>query len=415
MITWLLGQPRSGKSYYAASTIAETLGTTDLRVVTNLPLKLGALAEYVDRKWPAANAGRDVLWRVQVLERGQLDTWFRFRGNKPLEWTETPDGRLCSRWEAVTADWGRDAEHKPSEMHPVLYVLDEVQNIHKVSEWNEARERGIAPERLMYLSQHGHMGDEVVLITHDMGLVAKQLRVYGNKYVVVKNLAQVNRWGFKMPKVFIRKVFDTPPYKQGASLCYTVTERLDPKEIGSIYETASGVGLVGGGNADSTAKRQGLAWPYVIGGCCLLLAGLVAAPWVVRKVSGAAIGAAFPAKRVSSGVVQTQAVSMVSVQPVTVAAAAGAAASGTNSLRARPAKSEVEDEEEKDWLKYVSTGGEPVVYTGLGKTYFTEDIAEITRQRVKLRNGLVLHWVEPSKPQADGPASHTRKPLKLTR
>ena len=75
MITFIVGRPRGGKSYFAVRQVCRTLRLTERQVVTNLPLHLDKLAE-----WCHENIEKpvDLSKRVRILKDEEVMNFWRY-------------------------------------------------------------------------------------------------------------------------------------------------------------------------------------------------------------------------------------------------------------------------------------------------------------------------------------------------
>lgn len=260
-IEFISGKPGGGKTLMAVEFIVRELLGTERTVVTNVPLNLGVLNEYLQSKV----TGRviNLADRIQILDDEGMKEFFRHRG---------PDrslGRVIEKdkkgeMKFLRADYASAGEG----WRPCFYVLDELHLFFNAREWMTT-----GPAALHYLSQHRKMGDDVLCVTQYTKNVDAQFRALAQEFHQVRNLSK-EKWG----------IFAGPPRFKVISgqMDFTVTAqqevnvrffRFNP-DLGKLYDTAAGVGLVGAMDADKGKKAKGIPiwWilpPLVIGGAAL--------------------------------------------------------------------------------------------------------------------------------------------------
>lgn len=318
-VHFVSGKPGGGKSLFGTSRIVTELQTTQRRICANIPLDMGRLREYLLKI-----GGRDcgVMGRVKVMtpaetaqfwlhygpndgpmshtfefetgRKGENDAKLkhltfreRFRAaaveantralmmkeaviiNRPMiPMEDLFQDRLC---EAVR-DWLR-----PNWSGGVLYVIDEAHEF-----FNARKFSTLGADALHYLSQHRHLGDDVMFITQHVLNVDSQLRRVAQDFSYIRNLKKVKMPGtfglVKAPAIFVRSTYleeHTPGSFQEPIEVRTFT--LDREGLASCYRTADGVGIEGAGAADTNEKSKGAPWwtiPAVV--AAVIVAGIVA-------------------------------------------------------------------------------------------------------------------------------------------
>ena len=258
---------------YGLKLIIEELCVGQREIFTNVPLLLGELNAYLQRKYP----GRDcnACSRVRLLSDDETG---RF-------WTLRPGGVQLAV--LSKADWsaGKQPDFSSVSDHGVMYVIDEVHNYFGARQWADT-----GRDVLFYLSQHRKLGDTVVCITQAIGNVDKQFRSVAQDFTFLRNLSKESYGKFRLPNVFIRKTYSSPPTDTAVAM-ETGTFRLDVTGLAACYDSAQGVGIHGR-SADKMEMRKGVSivW-YMVGLVVLVLAGGIGAPRV--------LGAYFSASKVA--------------------------------------------------------------------------------------------------------------------
>lgn len=246
-IHFISGKPGAGKSMLAVKRLLGELREGRRNIVTNLPLHLGRLNEYLQEKFPKDDLA--VLQRVRILTEDEARKFWEIRG---------PDG-----------DEG---------VNGVLYVLDELHLFFGARDWMQT-----GKACLHYLSQHRKKGDTILAITQSVPNVDKQFRSVAQDFTVVRNEYTAKFGIFRGRGRFVWKSFLSEPTGGGSQVPFDDgTFTLDAKGVASCYDTAQGVG-VAGSSADKGARARGIpvmwAIPMMIG--VASLCGII--PWLLGK------------------------------------------------------------------------------------------------------------------------------------
>jgi len=267
-IRFLTGMPRNGKSYSATKLILTELIKEDGRhVVTNVPLRLGAIYVYLRRRGKESHFSRLVLLEGHVKPK----EFFKYVPGRKFH-TDTV-GNL------TVLEQGRAS----------VCVIDEA-NVF----WPARGYQATTNTFLTYMQQHGHMGDDVWLVCHNAGQVDKQLRYLAQEYWVSVNLGMRRLWGLRGPKgKFVIRVYPSEP-NPTAKPIETVPYSLNT-EISECYDTAAGVGI-SAGVADQAKDLRGRTpvWAIPAAACLIglvlffLWAGPKGLSWGIGKYFGTA-------------------------------------------------------------------------------------------------------------------------------
>jgi hypothetical protein len=275
-IHFVSGKPGGGKSMYGVKLIVEELTHGNRMVVTNVPLHLGRLNEYLQEKYEkvyrvqkmaaaASNGGigspmhegernwvhdfaAHITSRVCLIEEDDLGKFFTFRGNGV---------RLAS---LSNAEWknGKRPDYSGVTDAGIFYVLDEVHIAFNARAWADT-----GAEVLYYLSQHRKLGDDVVCITQSVGNVDKQFRSVAQDFTYIKNLSKQRAGLFRLPAAFMRSTY-AQPAKENDTPTESGFFKLDMTGIASLYDTAKGVGIHGRAGADKNARKKGVHWLFFV-------------------------------------------------------------------------------------------------------------------------------------------------------
>jgi hypothetical protein len=242
-----------------------------IRVVTNLPLRLPELNDYLNRRGRAVNP----VPRITLLSDDQVREFWRYRGHKL--------GSLGEPLGEVVGEVRGEVTHYPSDcLWPVVYILDEFHLFFNAREWAKT-----GKPALWYASQHRHFGDTVVWVSQFHGNVDRQFRVLTQDWTVCRNWALESFKGFGLPKRFRLEISLEPP--DSANRVVTETRMFRPDaELFACYDTTAGVGLPGGLNPEPPPRRR----PPLVLGLLLGLAVIIAAALLVPRLLGAVMSRA---------------------------------------------------------------------------------------------------------------------------
>lgn len=271
-IHFISGKPGGGKTLYSVRLIIEELVHGSRTVITNVPLLLPRLNEFLQEKYPKefekyfCNNGHaegklvahqvrkfqfqslHITDRVILLTEDDLPKFFTFRPNAV---------RLAS---VTNAEWktGKRPDFSVVKDGGVLYVLDEVHIAFNARAWAET-----GHEVLYYLSQHRKLGDDVICITQAIGNVDKQFRSVAQDFTYIKNLSKQKAGWFRLPAIFTRNTYAQPATDNSKPM-ETGSFTMDVSGIASCYDTAKGVGIHGRAGADTKSRKKGIHWLWFV-------------------------------------------------------------------------------------------------------------------------------------------------------
>ena len=268
-IHFVSGKPGGGKSLYGLKLITDEIIHGTRHIVTNVPLKLGRLNQYLQEHYPHAYQRRfcpefqadpsadtiqlkkpavHITDAITILTEDELPKFFTFRAN---------DVRLQS---VNNQEWrqGKRPDFSQVKDNGVFYVLDEVHIAFNSRAWADT-----GSEVLYYLSQHRKLGDDVVCITQAIGNVDKQFRSVAQDFTYIKNLSKQRAGMFRLPSIFLRSTYAQPATDNSKAM-ESGTFRLDVTGLASCYDTAKGVGIHGRAGADMNHRKKGIHWLWFV-------------------------------------------------------------------------------------------------------------------------------------------------------
>ena len=242
MIQFITGKPGDGKSLFATRLLIDALIYKDVFVVTNIPLQLGPLQEYVSKRICGAF---DIDSRVKVLRDEDVSEFYRFRSGG-LVLDHSPDfrqGKSSERVDREEFNARMKAEflklsEKPEYQVPVWYFIDECHEYFSSREW-ASNGRGT----LFYASKHRHLHDEIYLITQVMENVEKQLRNLVSETHQTRNYLRRSVGPFQMRPVFKVRSYYGVPTGQNDNPYSVSTHDVDAEGVGACYQTVGALGV----------------------------------------------------------------------------------------------------------------------------------------------------------------------------
>jgi len=275
-VHFISGKPGGGKSLYSMSILRDELLNGTRLIVTNLPVNIGRLNEWLQENYPTKNINLHERLRVlnDETETGQF--WL-------YRWPSQQIGAISAeQWaKGERYNFGKPVLDVGEVDRGVLFVIDELHLFFNAREWMNTG-KGC----LFYLSQHRKLGDDVVCITQSIGNVDKQFRSVAQDFTYVRNLRKEKRGVFKLPGLFVRTTYLEPHNgAPGQESCETRTFSLDVNGLASCYDTARGVSVIGRTGADAGREARGIPWQVGIIVLLLLIAGAAMVPKMLGKAA----------------------------------------------------------------------------------------------------------------------------------
>lgn len=273
------GKPGNGKSLGAVRAVIGELVNGERTVVTNLPLKLDNVCEWVAKHYPEKRI--DVLGRIYLLEEEEVETFWRVRYPARVHPTDQYPEPVIGipmerRRSGVVEVHGLTfPDFREANIPPHYYVIDEAQLALGARQW---RERG--PELLWMSSQHRHFGDEWLLITQHADNIDAQLRRLCQSRTHFTNWSYLNALPFvAAPRRITWTRFDG--LEKTAAVMGTGTFTVDPDGYAGLYKTTGGAGGRLAGPIERRAKGVPF-WAFV----GAVPVGIAVLLWVLSTVSG---------------------------------------------------------------------------------------------------------------------------------
>jgi len=249
------GKPGGGKTMYSVKLILDELLHGTRVIITNVGLNLASLNEYIQREYPSKAI--NLFERIILIDEEQMGVFFTIRPPGSVG----PSVLTKEQWQK-----GENPDYTKIKDAGVLYVLDEIHIKFNARAWMNTGQ-----DVLYYLSQHRKLGDDVVWITQAINNVDKQFRSVTQDYTFIRNLAKERMSHFRLPSVFTRQTYTSPPTDTTTPM-ETGSFRMDVTGLASLYDTAKGVGIHGRNGADTTERKKGLPWWVGVGIIVLIVA-----------------------------------------------------------------------------------------------------------------------------------------------
>jgi len=263
MIEIISGKPGGGKSLLATRRIIQELKTGRRIVATNVPLVLPNCAAFLDRELPSFKF-LHLTDKIHLLDEKKVKEFYLDRPGWEVKSERDAKGRVKNvSWEAKFSNDG------------ILYVIDEAHCFFNAHDWQEGGE-GIRS----YISQHRHLGDDVVFVTQHPDKLSKQLRLDAEVITFIRNLGTSRLGPFRL---WANKFALTAHENFGGTISTTGrfegVMKLDVAGLASCYSTVAGVGISGGAThgADMGRKFKGIPIVWLV----VVLIGL---GWMLTKV-----------------------------------------------------------------------------------------------------------------------------------
>jgi hypothetical protein len=332
---FVCGKVGAGKSYRGVVSIVDQLLHDDRLIVTNLPLNLGALADFLSRRYPA----RDICLvdhrrpgrpgeemdadgmvfepsRVRMLHEDELAEFYRVRHQAAQKAPRIE--REKGNRNPVCLDFSQWLKGGKFSGQGVIYHLDELQLFYNVRKFADAPD-----EFPFYLSQHRKLGDDIYVYTQQPQNVDKMFRSFTQEFIYVVNIGKKRVGPFAGPKIFRFAAYPEPFTGQAGQICqYSGYFRMD-YELAATYNTAAGIGIEAA-KADVGSKVKGLHWRWLL----LLPVLLTVSIFGFRSLGGLWVRSVLPGSKKPVAVSGVHSVgSAAASQSVNGAAAPSAAAS----------------------------------------------------------------------------------------
>lgn len=313
----IVGLPRHGKSYMATVHCKVELVDGTRYVVTNLPLDVKKLGQIIEEVYGVTVEPQ--MWdRLRILTEEETAEFWLYdpegeinQGVELIKVTQRPwrQKKLKEREGVMVPDFS----HRQRPDYPgVLYIIDEAHLFFDAHHWQE-----IGNDLSYFVSQHGHMRTDILLVTQHPAKLAKRLKLDLEEWTIVENLGRKKLWGgVTVPGWFQRATYAGKPDDPNPGEPEIGRFRLD-KRLADCYSTSAGVGL--SGRVDTQETKRGKHWSKwlvtvgagAVAAIVIPLFGLQALGSLVHR----GLGGYFDAAQGSARNIATNAAPMVATPP----------------------------------------------------------------------------------------------------
>jgi len=276
MIHVYYGTPGAGKSFGMLKDMVLELLYSQRLIVTNLPLDLGKLNEYMAKNH--SDWGDDINLRVRLISDDEMRFFYSYRSiaDAPLP---VPEKKQSLRSEApVHVDYEKGVSTAPCG---VAYYIDEAHIAFDSRSWEST-----GPELTYYASQHRKLNDECVFATQHPDMLEKRLRVLAQDFHFFNNngLEKVFSF-FRKPSFLQVSVYRRPPAGITSEKPQETRYYKLNVPLANCYDTSAGIGITGRKMPEVRRKGGLPVWLLIIP-VLLIGYGLMKIP----KLMGQAVG-----------------------------------------------------------------------------------------------------------------------------
>lgn len=314
----IIGGTGSGKSMFMSKATGFAIAMTERVVVGNLPVKWGSASVIMEKKygWTGNLESRfsevdDVTclrkfwlhrgfgWVVPDIEKKEWDLGLTTDFTYAYRYNPLPAGEgvlprecLCRQHRTQIYRMFQDGlleRELVAKLPAVQYCIDECGNV-----FPQLSKQLIGQSLVYYLSQKrkvGYQGDDIVTSAQCPTMVDKTFRDLSNDWLFLTNWGQRRMGLFRGPKKSTWQLFSPMPRSEhDKPMCSGFFSIEGDEGWGGFYDTAAGVGIQGGLQADKNARPKGLHWSWAFVGLALLICLAWASPKVFRAGIAKVVG-----------------------------------------------------------------------------------------------------------------------------
>ena len=275
--------------------IVRQLVKTPRFVVTNLPVNVGKLNEYLQKEYPEEWQS-DIHDRLRLLRDEEVFFFYRVRRGGLIlsadsDW-KIRVGELDKREKKDRPQFIEEMKEifrelesaEPDQRGGVDYFIDEAHNFFDAREWQD-----VGRPLTYYTTQHRHLDDNVVFASQNPEQVEGRLRMLCAERAECRNFYQERFGMFKRKGRFRVSFYHRCPKNLDTAVPFQKLEFSLNVAEASCYATTGALG-VGSGEAESQRPVGGLPWwgmPAALGGVALAVVGLI---WFLPSLIGGVMG-----------------------------------------------------------------------------------------------------------------------------
>jgi hypothetical protein len=271
-ISCFTGKPGNGKTLTMMHFLAEDLFRTNRFIVTNIPVKLEELAEFIESETDRRNLKSIKLHeRLLCIDTVEALMFWRFRpcGLILPKWDgKSGEGKVLPEEELLKASkkyWQRIGKHKGATT-PVSYYISEAHRY-----YNAKRFAAISVIAELYATHHRHLHDEVYLDTQFPKQLCVAMRELIEEWHVLRNDYNRNVGFVKMiPRIRMSSYYEMPT---GGALQKPFDKRsifIKENGVAGCYESTGALGAIERAqDTEEQKKKKGIDLRVFVGACVL--------------------------------------------------------------------------------------------------------------------------------------------------
>lgn len=277
-ISCFTGKPGNGKTLTMMHFLSEDLLRTERHIVTNIPIKIDELAEYIEREAVRRRLRVPKLhYRLTQIDTVEGLYFWRYRSGGLIlpKWEgKAPDGKVLPEEQLLqqSAEYFKRIAEKPEYSQPVSYYISEAHRY-----YNAKRFQRIAVIAELYVTHHRHLHDEVYFDTQFPKQLAVSLRELTEEWHVLRNDYHRNIGFVKMvPRIRMASFYEMPSGSQNKPF-QKRSVFIQENGVAGCYESTGALGTIERASATEQKKvKKGIDIRAFIALVCLGVVGLFA-------------------------------------------------------------------------------------------------------------------------------------------
>lgn len=257
MLTCFIAKTGGGKTLTMMHFLVRDLIETERFIVTNIPVKLDELADYLHRECDGKRKMRvpDLNKRLLILSTAETLYFWRYRAGGLVlpKWDgKDPNGKLISEEDLLieSEKYWKQIYDKEKTSTPISYYISEAHRY-----YNAKRFQRVSVIAELYITHHRHLHDEVFFDTQYPGQLAVILRELIHEWHELRN--DYNRTvGILLltPKIKMKSYFDIP--SSGSKHFGSRVIKIEENGVAGCYSTTGALGGIERGTETKKEKKK---------------------------------------------------------------------------------------------------------------------------------------------------------------